>query len=103
MAELVADCPRCGSCRITFDVAAANIVRVEYNWQKWYEAFCRCRHCGLATVFVLSESADSNYQYVHEVGILKVEGALNSYVDIKWHDSIKDEAAVVPPEYIPKE
>ena len=72
MAELVANCPRCGSRHITFDVGAATAYRVEYGWQHWYEAFGVCRHCGRTAIFVLSESVDGDYEYVHKVGLLKV-------------------------------
>ena len=50
MAELVADCPRCGSRRITFDLFAGKIIRVEYGWQQWYETFSVCRHCHHSTI-----------------------------------------------------
>lgn len=103
MAELVANCPRCGSRHITFDVGAANPYRVDYGWQNWYEAFGICRHCGRTAIFVLSESGNGDYQYVHKVGLLKVEGALNKYVDVKGHISIKDSAFVDPPEFLPKD
>ena len=103
MAELVANCPRCGSRHITFDVTAANPFRIEYDWQHWYEAFGICRHCGRATIFVLSESVYENYNYVHKVSLLKVEGALNKYVDVKGHISLKDTASVEPPEFLPEE
>lgn len=103
MPELVADCPRCGSRRITFDVRAAKIIETQYGWQNWYETFCICRHCGRATIFVLSESGDSNYKHVHQVGILKIEGALNQYLEVQYYVSLKDQTTVAPPEYIPKE
>ncbi len=102
MSELVANCPRCGSRHITFDVTACFPYRQEYGWQYWYEAFCICRHCGRSTVFVLSESVNSNYQHVHKVGLLKVEGALNNYVEVKGHISLKDQATATPPDHIPK-
>ena len=103
MSELVANCPRCGSCKITFDVTAAKPIAQYYGWQYWYETFCICRHCGHATIFVLSESVDSNYDHVHKVGILKIEGALNNYLKIESYVSLKDQATVAPPEYIPKD
>ena len=103
MAELVANCPRCGSQHITFDVTAAEQYRVEYGWQHWYEAFGICRHCGRTTIFVLSESVNTNYNHVHKVGLLKVEVSLNNYVDVKGHISLKDSASVEPPEYLPTE
>jgi len=103
MAELVADCPRCVSKHITFDVTAATWYRTEYGWQRWYEAFGICRHCRRTTTFVLSESTKGDYEHVHKVGLLKVEGALNTFVDIQGHVSLKDTASVGPPEFLPKE
>lgn len=103
MAELVADCPRCGSQKITFDVTAATVVAHYHGWQNWYETFCLCRHCCRATIIVLSESVRGNYDYVHKVGLLKVEGALNLYADVETYVSLKDEANIDPPEHLPKE
>ena len=101
MAELVADCPRCHARKITFDIAQAHITGVEYGWQQWYEAFCICRHCRRATVFVLSESVHGNYKLVHEKGLLSFVGAVNRYVSIEGFISLKDTAAAEPPEHIP--
>jgi hypothetical protein len=92
MPELVADCPRCGSGRITFDVRAAKIIGSQYGWQNWYETFCICRHCGHATIFVLSERVNSDYEHVHKVGILKIEGALNNYLNVENYVSLNDQA-----------
>lgn len=103
MAELVTNCPRCGSRHITFDVSAAKPFRVLHGWQQWYEAFGICRHCGRTAIFVLSESINGNYGYVHKVGLLKVESALNNYVDVEGHVSLKDTASVEPPEHLPKD
>jgi hypothetical protein len=36
MPELVANCPRCGSRHITFDVTAAKPYRQDHGWQYWY-------------------------------------------------------------------
>ena len=102
MAELVADCPRCRARRITFDMAQAHITRTQYDWQRWYEAFCICRHCRLATIFVLSESANGDYELVHRTGLLKFSGAVNQFVDIEGFISLKDTAASKPPEHIPE-
>ena len=88
---------------MTFDVTAAKIFRVEHGWQQWYEAFGVCRHCGRTAVFVLNESADADYKYVHKTGLLKVEGALNQYVNVKGHISLKDAASIEPPEHLPKD
>jgi hypothetical protein len=84
-------------------VTAANVIRIDYGWQRWYEAFGVCRGCDRATIFVLSEKADGDYDYVHKAGLLKVERALNNYIDIQGHVSLKDRASVKPPEFLPKE
>jgi hypothetical protein len=102
MAELVANCPRCHAKKITFEVLTTNVTAVQYSWQQWYEAFCICRHCRKATIFVLSESVDGNYQLVHEKGLLNLKGAVNPYVNVQGFISLKDMAAVEPPEHIPE-
>ena len=103
MAELVANCPRCASRHITFDITAAKAYRIEHGWQYWYEAFGICRNCGRTTIFILSESVDGDYEYVHKTGLVKIEKALNNFVNIKGHISLKDSASVPPPEFLPKE
>jgi len=102
MAELVANCPRCGSRHITFDITAAKPYRIEYGWQHWYEAFGICRNCGRTTIFILSESVNGDYEYVHRTGLLKIDKSLNNFVDIEGHISLKDSASVAPPEFLPK-
>lgn len=102
MTELVADCPRCGARHITFDVNAANQYRVDHGWQNWYEAFGVCRRCCRSAIFVLSERVESDYKYVHKVGLLKVDGALNQYVRVEGHISPKDTASAEPPGFLPK-
>ena len=51
----------------------------------------------------LIRSYTSHYDHVHKVGLLKVEGSLNNYVDVKGPISLKDTASVEPPEFLPKE
>jgi hypothetical protein len=102
MAELVADCPRCGSRKITFDVTQVNMTEIYYGWQRWYEAFCVCRHCQRSTTFVLSESVNGNYEIVHKKGLLNISGAINNYVDIETYISLKDNVAAKPPDHIPE-
>jgi hypothetical protein len=101
MAELVTDCPRCGASQITFDVQSAIGVGVQYGWQVWYETFSVCRNCSKSTVFVLSESVNGNFEHVHKVGLLKVEGSLNKFVNVEHFISNKDQASVEPPEHLP--
>jgi hypothetical protein len=103
MSELVTDCPRCGAKKITFNLISAIKVRIEHGWQIWYEAFCICRQCNRSTVFVLSESVNGDYEYVHQTGLVKIEGAVNRLVDVEGVISLKDKVAYAPPEFIPPE
>jgi hypothetical protein len=53
MAEYVANCPRCRASRTTFDVPSTAHVATRYSWQRYYEAFCLCRHCSQTTTFLI--------------------------------------------------
>lgn len=103
MSELVADCPRCDSQRITFDLTQDHYVRTEYDWQHWYEVFCICRHCRRATIFVLSlkTSAHDQHQIIKEKGLVDVGRAINRWMDIKGFIKISDFANASPPEHLP--
>ncbi len=103
MAELVADCPRCSSKHITFDVDSAKIFRQEHGWQNWYEAFSTCRNCERSTIFVLAERVGTDYKQVHRTGLLKMTAALNNYTDVRGFVSHKDKSTVAPPQFIPEE
>ena len=67
MAELVADCPRCRTRSITFEVTALNLIAVQYDWQHFFEAFSICRHCARATTFVLEENNKHDTQLFRDV------------------------------------
>jgi hypothetical protein len=102
MAELVADCSRCGSKRITFELTQENLLGMKYGWQQWFEAFCVCRHCRKASIFVLAQAVDPDKSIVHRNGLVKLTGAVNQFIKIEGTVSKKDDAAVEPPEYLPQ-
>jgi hypothetical protein len=66
VAQLVADCPRCGAKKITFDVTQEHLLGLKYDWQHHYEAFAICRNCHRSTVFFLVQSGDPEIAIVHE-------------------------------------
>jgi hypothetical protein len=101
MAELVADCPRCGSKKITFDVTQEHLIGEWYGWQYRYEAFSVCRHCRRSTVFLLNQSVDTNHDIVHKTGLLKLDVAINRFMNNEGFISLKNEATVEPPEHLP--
>ena len=102
MAEIVADCPRCGSKKITFDVTQEHYLYSRYDWQYWYEAFSVCRHCRRSTTFLLSQKLESNHGIVHKSGLLKIQEALNRFMKIEGFISLKDAAAIDPPQHLPE-
>lgn len=102
MAELVADCSRCGSKRITFNLTQENLLGIKYGWQQWYEVFCVCRHCNKASIFVLAQASDPDKSIVHKNGLSKLAGSVNYLMRIEGVVSKKDEASVEPPQYLPQ-
>jgi len=100
MAELVADCPRCGAKEITFDLTAQLPLYIQYKWQYWYEVFCICRRCKRSTIFVLSQR-DINDKNKVSKGLLELKMAINNYMRVEGFISLKDFVSVKPPEFIP--
>lgn len=103
MAELVANCPRCGANKITFDLIGSITTIEKYRWQLWYEVFSICRQCDRSTTFVLSDSVNGDYDYVHKTGLLNIEGAVNKYVSNEGVISLKDRVSEKPPEFVPND
>jgi hypothetical protein len=101
MSELVADCPRCRASRITFDLTAYKVVGMAYGWQQLYEAFCICRHCGLPTIFDLSDKGQQEKKYIKETGLDRIGVAVNPLINIKGFVSLKDNVGEPPPEHLP--
>jgi hypothetical protein len=102
MAELVADCSRCGSKRITFDLTQENLLGMKHGWQQWYEAFCVCRHCRKASIFVLAQALDPDKSIIHKSGLIKLAGTVNQLMRIENIVSKKDDASVEPPQHLPQ-
>jgi hypothetical protein len=105
MGMLVADCPRCGSASITFDVRAQLHFATQYDWQNWYEIFCVCRACHRSTVFIvyLNEYATRELFYKSSDALVNHGAALNRYFRIDRHVSLRDRILVKPPDHLPLE
>ena len=102
MAELVADCSRCGSKKITFNLLQENLLGLKYDWQRLYEAFCVCRNCKKASIFVLAQEAYQSSEILRQSGILGVKGTVNQYMRIEGVVSKKDDASIEPPQHLPQ-
>jgi Domain of unknown function (DUF4145) len=102
MVELVANCPRCGTASITFDVSAVNPRGMAHRWQHFFEAFAVCRHCHWSTIFVLEETANHDSKMFRDTSPLQIKTALNNYFRISGFIGLKDKATVVTPEHVPE-
>lgn len=103
MAELVADCPRCKSARITFDVHHAIPIGTRYDWQQWFEAFGVCRNCRRSTIFFIGQKDAGDAGKKAARNPLAVDGSLNGSFKVDGYVSAKDSAKIAPPEHITKE
>jgi Domain of unknown function (DUF4145) len=102
MAELVANCPRCGARSITFNVKEVQFLGSrDGGWQHAYEAFAICRNCTRSTTFVIEEATGHDPKMFENVSPLKVQGSLNNYFTIEGFISLKHQGTVAPPEHVP--
>jgi Domain of unknown function (DUF4145) len=101
MSELVANCPRCRAKEMTFDLVSALPTVIQYDWQRWYEAFCICRACRRSTIFVLSQSEYDASSILEKTSLPKLDFAVNRIMRVEGHISPKDEIAALPPEHLP--
>ena len=102
MSELVADCPRCGAKKITFNLNASAVLGTQNGWRRLYETFCVCRHCGHSTIFVVAAINVPKQDFIQQNGLANVAGVANDFVNILSYVSIKDSAPVTPPEHLPE-
>lgn len=109
MPVLTADCPRCGSKRMTFDVEAANGRGVDrqVDWISIWEVFSVCRECRRATPFVLRLAKyDARNLFSPNSGtgpFHKFEGSLNTLFKVMGHVTLKDERRIDPPDHLPED
>jgi hypothetical protein len=105
MSELVADCPRCGSQKITFDVRAANFIGENYGWQTHWEAFGICRHCSRSTVHVLVQSEHIDAINRLRIGkeLLQTVATLNNCFSSSRYVSLSDRDPEPPPDHLPED
>lgn len=104
MTELVTDCPRCKSKKVTFDVTASNLRRIDYDWLHVYEIFGVCRHCKLSSIFAISQTEIVFNQIIGGKGkkLSDFNGSLNGYFEVNGYISLKDNASIPPPEHLPE-
>lgn len=104
MAEMVANCPRCGAAKTTFDICGSNPRGTRNaDWCRIYEAFCVCRNCNRATLFILRTTDYDASHTFQEKGLAAVKGSINPYVSNDGYISLKDTSEIATPEHLPPE
>lgn len=101
MSELVADCPRCGANKITFDLKDEILLGRQFEWQHVLEVFCVCRNCEKSTVFLVTQSATHSDMLIRN-GLKNFGGAVNQFVDVKRFIGIQDNQVRNPPAHLPE-
>jgi len=89
MSLLVADCPRCGCKKITFDMIQDTQTKTD-SWIHWYETFCVCRHCDRATIFVVRQKNYDDKDFFNEHGPSEIKGSANPSLLIERYVSLRD-------------
>jgi hypothetical protein len=103
MSELVTDCPRCNSSKITFDLVAAKLVRVQHEWKGFFESFCICRNCSKTTVFVLSQNTYRENGPIEEERLAGFADSVNNHMKVEAFISLRDFNRAEPPAHLPSD
>jgi hypothetical protein len=104
MSVLVADCPRCPSSRMTFDIAGQVHTSTQFGWQDRYEVFSICRNCHRPTIFVLSlTEIGARGDFAVENGLVKFPNSLNLHFTVERPITLRDNATAIPPDHLPDE
>jgi hypothetical protein len=104
MALLVADCPRCGASKITFDVQS-QVYRGDFSGPyARYEIFCVCRACDCPTIFLVRHNVPNMDGRVRQDEDLVLSpSALNQRFSIERFISLRDTITQKPPEHLPED
>lgn len=100
MAQLVADCPRCGAQRMTFEIEADNFLASYYGWQNWFEVFAVCGDCANATIFVVKGRTHGDETVYKQRPSAVSDGTINRGFEVDSFISLKHIANVAPPDFV---
>lgn len=86
---------------MSFDVHKTVLVRVQYDWQKWFETFSVCRNCEKPTIFLISQR---HIQWRERKGAGTpelFEDSLNPHFTVERVISLVDSHRIQPPDHVP--
>lgn len=101
MAELITDCPRCGSKHVSFDVEGVNHVDRAYGWLNRYEVFCVCRGCHRGAMFFIEQRV-VDHDFDKPGSVTTYRGSLNDLFSVRGAITLKDRDVAPPPEHLPE-
>jgi len=101
MSELVANCPRCGTSHVTFDVRGHVYFKTEYGWKHRFEVFAVCRRCLRGTIFIIALH-DSRTTFERDTDLTKGDFVLNHFFSVEDHVSLRHSVSRVPPDHLPQ-
>ena len=99
MPTLVADCPRCGVKKHTFDIGGVNYTLSDDTLGLVAEAFSTCRACSKGTIFVVNDKGPNHFVENQQVG--SMQGNINDACLIQSYINIIDFHTIDPPKYLP--
>lgn len=103
MAEFVADCPRCGSQAVTFDVLGDSIANTRRHFPI-FEALSTCRHCGQSSIAQFTLQAGTTSARFSKPGALTaLPGSVLTAFNLHNFVSAKDAEGMPAPEHLPPE
>lgn len=104
MPELVKDCPRCNAKHTTFDVYSSHFVGTVpgLGWRARAEAFCVCRNCERATIFLVENKRPETQARIRD-GLHALKGNISSVIDVSGFVSQKDADAEPGPDHLPED
>lgn len=104
MAHIIADCPLCGSHKITMDVLSSNPAGHGYpDWLLRFQACCNCRECGRSTLWLLELHEYKLHDAVQQDRFWKEDLSLLEVFKIISYQSVVDFTSIKPPDHVPHE
>jgi len=95
--NLVADCPRCGAKKMTFDLFAS-----VPGLEPMCEAFCQCRRCFRSTIFLVTNDRAINRSHQHQDLVNALKYAPGE-VQVIRPLSLADVLTELPPLHVPED
>lgn len=100
--QFVANCPRCGAKKITFDVLGRNLIGSEFSdWKHIFEVPAVCRQCAQSTIWKLVLTSYAYSENVLQNDFWNKDINLYSFFEVRDYVSLKDVSGMTAPDHVP--